>query len=162
MIYEIKEITNIEKKQILEFYDNHCDKNISIIKSFLDVDRFSHLITIKDVDKIIGILPVIKSEVGRDYGELTDNHYQFHRVVIHTDYRSQGYCNAILRMGVKLLIKKRADRIRVSKSSLNNVKHTIFTDMKFDLLKYNPEALEFKHIYELDVSKVKNMWSQYE
>lgn len=162
MKYKITEVTQTEKNIITKFYNDHCDKDALIIKSFIDANRFSHLITIEYNSEIITILSIIKLEAEKDYGELTNNHYQLFHTVVHINYRNQGYCNAMLRIAVKLLIGIGADKIRVSKSSLNDVKHTIFTDMNFNLLKYQPEEIEYKHVYELDTNKVINMWSQYE
>ena len=164
MKHEVKEIkTDADKDEIRNFFNAHWGTAPIHIEDFFQYDRFSHVITVTQGNEVIAMLPVIKSDPKRDYGQLTDNHYQFCYVLIHTDYRNQGFCNRIVRMGIKLMIEVvGADHIRCSKSSKNLVRHELLTDMNFGLLKFNPGQDEFRHIYELKSNEVINKWREYE
>lgn len=168
--YNMVLVTEQNKSLFRQFFYTHFKQEAYCMDSFITNNQYKYMTVAYDDLKLIGLFPVVKLSKDREdhntYGEVTDNHYSYTYAVVHLDHRNKGLCNGILRMAVKLLIDVGADKIRVAKSSLNNVKHTIFTDMGFDLINFDDTKTEFKHIYELDVSKadmnkLNEIWSKY-
>ena len=160
MKYEILKVTQIRKARTQQFYEDH----FPLFNIGESLENFTHVMMLKDGTKLIGIMPIIKFTPLPDsnYCDYVENHYSLFHTVIHKDHRRQGHCNAMLRMVVKLLIDMGAVRIRVAKSSTNFVRSRIFTDMKFKIYSYKPEAPEFKYIYELNTKRVVNTWGEYQ
>ena len=151
--FEIVETNPVIKREIQLFYDYHYPQYSEAVSQFLAVpDRVSHVVFAFENLTVAGMIPIIKLVPERDQ-YCGENHYAYFYTILAPEYRSRGLCNQLLKEAVSLLIGIGAKKIRVSKSSGNNVKHTIFTDMKFNLIKYDENAEEYKHTYELDVSK---------
>lgn len=152
--FDITKVNLEIEEEIQDFFDKNAPEFSSIVKQFINVHRFTYLVYAFNDKEVVAINPIIKLIFGRDNGKISpiiEDHYAYYTTVVHLNYRNQGLCNSMLKESVRLLEGIGAKKIRVAKSSLNNVKHSIFTDMLFDLVSYDETKEEFKHTYELDV-----------
>lgn len=166
IIYSIEEMKNINKINYLKLFENFWPEKYDRQLQMINDGFIIYSINAKDGDKLIGTNGVLRLLEERDPGPFSKEHWAYFFTLVDPDYRNQGICNGILRMTTKFLIEMGAEKIRVDKSSLNTVKHSIFTDMGYKLLKYQAVKVEFKHTYELDVNKVdmnklNKIWSEY-
>ena len=168
MIYGIEDITKENETSYNKLFEDHFPEKAASVKEFIGVDRLLYYINAKDNDKLVGAMGILKPLGEVNVGEpryANKTHYSFFHLVVHADYRNQGVATGIIRMAIKFLIDRGAVKIRNHKRE-NIIPHTVFKDLGFKLIEFNDEELDYKWIYELDVSKadiniLNTFWSEY-
>lgn len=140
------------RKEVSEFFQAHCA--CDMISPWFEVpNRISHIVWGQDGETVIGLIPIIQLTPYRDgdeWGEITSRHFQLYYTVVHTDYRGQGLSYTLLRAATHYLFNDyQADKVRVGKSCLNNVKPTVFTEVKYNVIHRFEEDPEYKDLYEV-------------
>jgi len=157
--YEIKEtILNSINQQKL--FDDYFPEKSNKIKDFLNKNRITYFINAVENNIIIGTMGIVKLDEEHD-GEKNNNTYGFIHLVVNEKHTGQGVATGIIRMAVKFLIDKGAEKI-INHKRENIIPHTTFTDMGFKLVEYKEKEPEYKWNYELNTKEAINMWSQYE
>jgi GNAT superfamily N-acetyltransferase len=155
MIYEIN--TDTENIVYQKLYDDFFPEKATEMNKLKTDNKLIYNICAIENNKTVGVMGITLQD--KDY-------YRFLHLVVDSNYTGQGVATGIIRMAVKFLIEKGASKIRNHKRE-NIIPHTTFTDMGFDLIRYDPDyPNEYKWVYELDINKadmnkLNNIWSQY-
>lgn len=116
--------------------------------------------------EIVGVIGILNITDGSEAEYPGDDWYKFAHLVVADAHRHQGLGVGLIRMAVKFLIEKRGACGIINYKKTNVLSHSIFTDMGFEEVYFDPDEIEYKWKYELDVAgadmtTLNDIWSIY-
>lgn len=150
-IYSLEPIDqndNTEEYQNL-FNVNYPEKAQSV-KDFLTEPRLSYFVCTRENGKLVGTMGISRWDSEHNGVDVQEGNYQFFHLVVDESHQYQGIAVGLIKMAVKFLIFIGARIIHNHKRE-NVIKHTIFTDLKFELIEYDETEVEYKWNYKLDI-----------
>lgn len=172
MIHEIKKVETKEEETIIaNFFAAHSCANI--IQYFNNAREMYVMYLKTNEGKLIGVFPAVKMKNDIDRGEIVDNHFNYLWLVIHTDYRRQGYSKELFTMSLKLLsdigMKKVRGGLELTPTRIvaqyNSQLNMYVDDFGFKFLWDTKDATrEYIEIDmdEANIEKLKGYWNEYE
>ena len=151
-IYSLEQIdSNTNTEEYQKLYDIHFPGGAQNIKVFLEEPRLSHFVCTRQDGELIGAMGIIHLDLEHDGVDAKEENYQFFHLVVADGNRNQGIALGIIKMAVKFLIFIGAKFIHNHKRE-NVIKATVFTDLKFELIEYDVEKVDYKWNYRLDIT----------